>query len=83
MTNTNSTAPVARNIKTAPLRTRQYVRALTSRRNGISAADLRDAVGAFTKHNSWSLTRLAAIYGYALVTNDDQDLLRYRFVRAA
>lgn len=79
-----NTTPVSnvRDIKTAVDRTQQYIKLLTTRKNGITAGDLRDAVGAITKHNSWSLERFGAKYGFTLVTerNEGEALMRYRFV---
>jgi hypothetical protein len=75
------TASTVRDVNNAPLRTRTYVW-LLRRSGGSTAAAMRDAVGAYTCHNSWSLARLAATYGFRLTTAKRDDGLHYRFVAA-
>jgi hypothetical protein len=49
----------------------------------MTAEALRDAVGAVTKHNSWSLARMGEMFGYSLSTTPGSEfkdgLMRYRF----
>lgn len=71
-----------RDVKNATERTRHYVRLLT-RPKGATAVELRDAVGAFTCHNSWSLGRLAETYGFECYFGPapNCDFVVYQFVQ--
>jgi hypothetical protein len=71
-----------RDLKSAPERTQLYIRLLT-RKGGATAYELRDAAGAYTCHNSWSLCRFAEAYGFVCFygKTDDSDYVVYQFVK--
>jgi hypothetical protein len=66
-----------RDIKSAPERTQAYVKMLT-RKAGVTAQTMRDNVGAYTCHNSWSLARLAETYGYTFEVSAEPDAKGYK-----
>lgn len=83
--NTQKTAPVVaskpvRDWKSAPFRTQIYIMQLT-RKHGATAQELKDAVlgqldtdrrgEAFTSHNSYSLAKVAATYGFRFWSDAD------------
>jgi hypothetical protein len=75
-----------RDLSKAAARTQRIVK-LLSRKRGMSAEALRADVGAYTKHNAWSLTRMGAMFGYILETTPGSEfrdgLMRYRFEKPA
>lgn len=75
--NITAVASSVRDLKAAPERTKLYIKALT-RKSGVTAHDLRDLAGAVTKHNSWSLQRLADAYGFVFEVSAEKDSDGYR-----
>jgi hypothetical protein len=84
---------MSKDIKNAPPRTQLYIR-LLHRKNGLSVAEMRDAVNeavlsekigerrgnSFTPHNAHSLGLLATTYGQAFIAfTDANSVTRYMF----
>lgn len=85
MTNTIKTTAVVADLNKAAPRTQEVCRLLL-RKSGITAHDLRDAVGAITKHNAWSLQRMADRFGFIFEVSAEPDAngyKRYYFTKPA
>jgi hypothetical protein len=84
-TKTITSAVVARDLKKAAPRTQEVCR-LLQRKSGITAHELRDATGAVTKHNAWSLQRMADQFGFLFEISAEPDsngYKRYYFTKPA